>query len=74
MSWSVNGSNMIYVYPQRTASTVSSRLETSDNLGSNWVAGGYTEIGTGSLDDEFQSVTNEVPMAGDAGFVRLLID
>lgn len=74
VNYSVSGSDMIYVYPRRTVSTIAYGLETSDNLVSNWVAGGYAEIGAGSLDAEFESVTNAVPMDGDTGFVRLFVD
>lgn len=75
IQWEQNGGEMLYVYPRRIVSELTYWLETSDNLASNWIAGGYTELPeTGSIDADFESVTNAVPIAGDAGFIRLLIE
>ncbi|RKX43978.1 MAG: hypothetical protein DRP64_07380, partial [Verrucomicrobia bacterium] len=74
-SWSQSGSDMVYVYPRRIGSTLSYWLETSDNLVSNnWVDSGYTEIPeAGTIDADFESVTNELPIIGSQGFVRLRV-
>jgi hypothetical protein len=72
-SWSLSGGDMIYVYPRRLGSTLAYWLETSGNLASNWVDSGYSEIGTGTIDAEFESVTNTMPAAGSEGFIRLMI-
>lgn len=74
-SWGQGVGNMVYVYPRRKASDLSYWLETSTNLVSNvWTNSGYAVSGTGTIDAEFDAVTNTVPMADDQGYVRLRIE
>ena len=80
ISFSPNaGSGFDYVYPRRTApdAGLAYRLETSTNLVSGiWTNSGYVELpDSGTINAEFDSVTNQVPVddAG-CGFIRLMIE
>ncbi len=75
-SWNKMGTKtMIYVYPHRIVSDLSYWLETSTNLVSRiWTSSGYTELpATGTIDADFEAVSNEVPVTGTEGFLRLRI-
>jgi hypothetical protein len=49
-------------------------VEASSNLlAAAWSTNGVAETGTGSLDSDFESVTNRVPLEAE-GFVRLMIE
>lgn len=68
--------DMFYIYPRRIRSDLVYRLEETANPASNiWVAGTYEELPlTAILNDEFESVTNEVPVDECQRFVRLRIE
>jgi len=59
---------MTYVYPKRSdpdSSLLSYYLETSTNLVSgDWTNEGYAVVGTGTIDSEFDAITNQIPVAG----------
>jgi len=38
------------------------------------VTAGYTELGAGTIDADFESVTNTVPITDNQGFVRLRVE
>ena len=66
-----------YVYPKRSApdSGLTYYLElTDDMLYSNWTNSGYTVTGTGTIDADFDAVTNRVPTVMDERFIRLIIE
>jgi hypothetical protein len=65
-----------YVYPRRMNAGLLYTLETCDNLiSNNWTAGGYTELPLkGSINADFEAVTNEIPVAADETFIRLHIE
>ncbi len=68
--------NIQYVYLRRaTGSGLTYHLELTDDLVSgSWTNAGYTETGTGFIDPEFETVTNEIPIAGKTNqFIRLFI-
>lgn len=74
----VGNSEFNYVHPRRTTpdSGLLYRLELSDDLvAGTWTNGGYTELpNPGTLDPDFEAVTNRVPVDRDARFIRLLIE
>jgi hypothetical protein len=70
-----NGTNWFeYVYARRRDAAVDYTVEASSNLlTAAWSTNGVAETGTGSLDSDFESVTNRVPLEAE-GFVRLMIE
>jgi arylsulfatase A-like enzyme len=67
------GSTVRYVYPRRKDALLTYWLETSSNLVSGaWSDSGYTELPvTGTIDADFEAVTNEISTADDQTFIRL---
>ena len=72
----MNGENLLFVYPRRKGAGLAYWLETSGNLLSNdWVASGYTELpGVGSIDADFEAISNSVPTAESQAFIRLMVE
>jgi len=73
------GSNWVtYVYPKRSNlnSGLTYYLEISTNLVSGtWINDGYSVVGTGTIDPEFNAVTNQIPAEPEREkFVRLVIE
>ena len=73
-----NGTNWFeYVYARRRDAAlrgVGYAVEASSNLlAAAWSTNGVAEIGAGSLDSDFESVTNRVPLDAE-GFIRLMIE
>ena len=73
------GDGFEYIYPKRSApdAGLDYLLETTTNLVSGgWTNGGYVELPNhGTLDPEFDSVTNQVPMGEeDCKFMRLVVE
>ncbi|MEA2067659.1 MAG: hypothetical protein U9P12_00535, partial [Verrucomicrobiota bacterium] len=68
----------VYVYDRRLdAGTreLTYRLEVDSNLLANtWTTNGVTEVGTETLDTEFEAVTNTVPLDQAEKFLRLQIE
>jgi len=77
-TYGFSGGVMTYVYPKRAAanSGLSYHIETNPDLVyGGWANSGYTETGTGSIDTEFNAVTNEIPTDVESEqFVRLIIE
>ncbi|RKX40657.1 MAG: hypothetical protein DRP64_12345, partial [Verrucomicrobia bacterium] len=68
---------LTYVYPQRSAySGLTYYLELTDDLVvGGWVNSGYEEQGTGTIDSDFDAVTNRVSTEiEDEQFIRLIIE
>ncbi|MCK4565581.1 MAG: endo-1,4-beta-xylanase, partial [Verrucomicrobia bacterium] len=68
-----------YVYAKRNDAAdrglIYSLELTDDLLSDSWTNGNVEVVGTGTLDTEFDSVTNRVPTVGeDQGFIRLWIE
>lgn len=67
-----------YIYPKRSAldSGLTYHLETTDNLiYTAWADSGYTVQGTGTIDADFDAVTNRVSTeVEDEQFIRLIIE
>jgi len=68
-----------YVYAKRNDAEarglVYSLELTDDLLSDSWTNGNVEVVGIGTLDDEFDSVTNRVPAVGDEqGFIRLRVE
>ena len=65
-----------YVYPRRKDSGLAYELETTTNLISGtWTHAGVVELPmVGTFGDHFDAVTNEVPISGDAAYIRLTIE
>ena len=66
-----------YVYPRRSApdSGLTYHLELTDDLVyTDWANSGYTVVGTGTINDDFDAVTNRIPFVADERFVRLVIE
>lgn len=72
----IEGEWVLYVYPRRKNSGLDYRLETSTNLVSGtWTNSGYTELPTvGTIDPDFESITNQIPTELDETFIRLRIE
>ena len=72
------GTNWLeYVYPKRSAldSGLTYYLELTDDLiYHGWTNGGYTVEGVGTINADFDAVTNRVPTMTDERFVRLIIE
>ncbi len=68
--------SVTYVYPKRLDSGLVYRLEINDDLVyGDWLDSGYTVVGTGSIDSEFDAVTNQVSTAvKNEQFIRLIIE
>ena len=74
----VNASGVVeYVYRRRLDRVnlgLTYGLNTSTNLPGGWTdAGTSHETAVGAIDDTFESVTNAVPFAGEAGFIQLKV-
>jgi len=69
---------MTYVYPKRSApdSGLTYHLELTDDLVyTPWANSGYDVVGTGTIDSEFDAVTNRIPMVPEGEkFIRLIIE
>ena len=67
------GSNFRFIYPSRKNAGLLYGLETSTNLLSGvWTNSGYVQLpGIGTLDEKFDSVTNEIPTLDKQTFIRL---
>ena len=67
---------MIFVYPRRIDSGLAYWLETSTNLVSNsWTNSGYAELPmNGTIDADFEAVTNTVPATDSQTFIRLRVE
>ena len=69
---------LTYVYPKRSdpSSGLAYYIELSDDLASgSWSSNGYEVVGTGSIDADFDAVTNRIPTSSkDAQFVRPVIE
>ncbi|RLA39242.1 MAG: hypothetical protein DRR06_19455 [Gammaproteobacteria bacterium] len=67
-----------YVYPKRSDanSGISYHLELTDDLiYTPWVNSGYSIEGTGTIDSEFDAVTNRISTEiEDEQFIRLVIE
>lgn len=67
-----------YVYPRRSDpnSGIDYHLELTTNLVSGvWTNAGYEIIGTGTLDSEFDAVTNRIPTGvDDERYIRLIVE
>ena len=74
----VAGDWMRYVYPKLSDpnSGVTYHIEVNDDLlYGNWTNANYTVTGTGTIDAEFDSVTNKIPTTGKpAQFIRLIVE
>lgn len=73
------GKFLEYVYAKRADAEdrgLDYYLETSpDLIHPSWTNDNYTVLGSGTLDDEFNTVTNQVPTAEEAKqFIRLMIE
>ena len=71
------GSNwMTYTYPTRLDSGLTYHLELTDNLVlGGWTNSGYSVTGTGSINADFDAVTNQISAdIEDKQFVRLIIE
>jgi len=73
-----NGTNWFeYVYARRTdaaARGLNYTVEATSNLVSAaWSTNGITEVDSGIIDGDFESVTNRIPLDGQ-GFLRLMIE
>jgi hypothetical protein len=73
-----NGTNWFeYVYARRRDAVVRGldyTVEATSNLVSEaWSTNNVTEIDSGIIDDDFESVTNRIPL-GAEGFIRLMIE
>jgi hypothetical protein len=72
-----SGTVFEYIYPRRTAtnSGVAYYLELTDDLvAGTWTNSGYSVSGSGSIDVDFEAVTNELTTAGKTNeFIRLKI-
>jgi hypothetical protein len=75
-TFSSGGTAVTYVYPKRLDSGLTYYLEINDDLVyGDWVDSGYTVVGTGSIDAEFDAVTNEVSTTvKNEQFIRLVIE
>ncbi len=73
---SSSGIGFEYIYARRKNSGLNYWLETSTNLVSGiWTNSGYTEFSTvGTIDADFDAVTNQIPVALDETFIRLRIE
>ena len=73
-----SGAWMDYVYPQRSDpdSGIAYHIEVNDDLVfGDWVNANYEVVGTGTIDSEFDSVTNRIPTdSKDEQFVRLIVE
>jgi hypothetical protein len=74
-----DGTNFLeYVYARRTTPNngLTYRVETCSNLISNeWTTNGVVELpDNGIINDQFEAVTNRLPMNNNAGFLRLLVN
>ncbi len=69
------GGGAIYVYPKRLDSGLTYFLElnTDLTLPENWTNSGYSIVGTGAIDSDFDAVTNQISTHGDKQFFRLMI-
>jgi hypothetical protein len=66
-----------YVHAKRSdpLSGITYDLETTENLVfPSWTNGSYTVAGTGTIDSEFDSVTNRTPTDVDVKFTQLIIE
>ena len=67
-----------YVYPKRSNldSGLSYCLEICTNLSSGvWIDSGYSVVGTGTINDEFDAITNQIPTEPERKkYVRLVIE
>jgi hypothetical protein len=65
-----------YVYPQRVGSELDYYLElTTDLVYSPWIPAPDSVTGTGSMDADFDAVTNRIPTEGKTKeFIRLIIE
>jgi hypothetical protein len=71
-------SGLEYIYPARNdaaARGLDYQLEGCEDLvGGTWTNGSFPLLGTGSLDAEFDAVTNQVPSDDIRGFIRLKVN
>ncbi len=80
MNSAVNGDVFIYVYNRRLDAedrglTYTVQRDTdlvSPTLG--WTTSGISDAGSGAIDENFEAVTNTIPVAADQEFLRLRIE
>ena len=73
------GTNWLeYVYPKQSYaySDLSYYIELTDNLAyGTWTNAGYSVLGTGMINDDFNAVTNRIPTGSkDKQFIRLIVE
>ncbi len=72
------GDWMTYVYPRRSDpdSGIAYHVEINDDLiYGHWTNANYEVVGTGTIDSEFDSVTNRIPTdVKDEQFIRLIVE
>lgn len=75
-SHGIASNTFLYVYPRRKDAGLTYLLETSSNLLSNdWKQSGYAEFPVaGSIDADFESVTNGMPISTNQMFLRLTVE
>jgi hypothetical protein len=71
-----NGSMIEYIYPRRKDADLDYWLETSTNLVDGvWTNSGYTELPVpGTINADFEAVTNQIPTVPEETFIRLRIE
>ena len=75
LSWYRDSDHMVFVNPRRKISGLVYQVETNTNLISgSWEPGGCSVRGVGTIDADFEAVTNEVPITGNQRYVRLRIE
>ena len=72
------GSNVMdYIYNRRLNAAslgLTYGLDVNDDLQNTWIyAGTVYEMGTTGIDPDFESVSNAIPVVGEAGFIQLKV-